>query len=273
MTLGNTIPCFSWTNKKIEPQAVLLCVHGLCLHGGTYKPFGEVMASRQIATYAVDIRGFGAWRHSDLNFPACLKDIRWKIDELRSLHQGLPVFLLGESLGGAISTRYAAEYGDSIDGLILCAPASTLSDYKWEVLWTAMRFLSSPGRRVCLRDSVFRHSPNLVALGSLDPKVRTEFTPSELWHLAAFLRRTSEHLAKIHNTPILFIQGHRDLLVKPSSTVRLFERLPVADKDLVIIGAAQHLIFQSSTVPLKAACLVENWIRDHLPDRSIQQVA
>ncbi len=273
MTSGHTIPCFSWTNKKCKAEAVLLCVHGLCLHGGTYQPFGKLMAKVGIGTYAVDVRGFGAWRNSNLNFPACLLDIKWKIEELRYLHPNVPIFLLGESLGGAISTRYAAEYGDTIDGLILCAPASTLSDYKWEVLWTALKFLSSPSVRVCLRDSVFRHSPNLVALDTLDPQVRTEFTISELLHLADFLRRSCNDLAKINNVPILFIQGHRDLLVRPLSTLRCFERPPVSDKDLVIIGDAQHLIFQSSTVPRKAVYLVENWIKDHLPDRSIRQAA
>jgi alpha-beta hydrolase superfamily lysophospholipase len=267
MPSPDVIPCFSWKSKGLA-KAVLLCIHGLGLHAGTYRLFGEQMARRGVATYAPDVRGFGRWRDTDsciLNFPMCLEDIKAKIEELRTMHPGLPVFLLGESLGGAISTRYTAQYGETIDGLILCAPARELSDHPIELLITLFKFLARPGQKVCLADSVFRNSPNVQELKQIDPHVRTEFTPGELIHLCGFLRGSTRRLAQLPDIPVLFIQGMGDALIKPRTTLNFFERIPTTDKDLVIIGDAQHLIFQNMIVPRKALTLVENWIDDHLP--------
>jgi alpha-beta hydrolase superfamily lysophospholipase len=73
--------------------------------------------------------------------------------------------------------------------------------------------------------------------------------------------------------PVLFIQGMGDALIKARTTMRFFESIPSADKDLVIIGDAQHLIFQNMMVPRKAVNLVENWIVDHVPRNRIRRRA
>jgi alpha-beta hydrolase superfamily lysophospholipase len=234
------------------------------------------MAKRGIATYAIDVRGFGAWRNKEccvLNFPACMQDIRATIAEIRNTHPGAPVFLFGESLGGAIASRFAAAFTQEIDGLILCAPARTLGDYKWEIFWTALRFITRPNDAVCVAESVFKHSPNVVALKKKDPHIRTDFTPGELLHLASFLRKSSKSLAKIDNLPVLFVQGYSDLLIRPRKTLEFFEMIPSKDKDLVIIGEAQHLIFQNTKVPRKAITIVESWIVDHLPAIGLRRIA
>jgi acylglycerol lipase len=276
MAPADVVPCFSWTTAKSSAKAVLLCIHGLGLHGGTYRLFGEQMAKRGVATYAVDMRGFGKWRQTDsciLNFPACLSDIQAKVEELRVKHPGVPIFLVGESLGGAVCVRYAVQYGETIDGMILCAPARDLRDHTMELIGTLLKFLRKPGRVVCLADSVFRDSPNVRALRELDPDVRTEFTPRELLHLCSFLRGSTKRIAKLPNLPVLFIQGMGDALIKPRTTLKFFERIPSADKDLVIIGDAQHLILQNMMVPRKAIKLVENWIVDHVPKSRAQRRA
>lgn len=268
MGATDVIPCFSWTTENGSAKAVLLCIHGLGLHGGTYRLFGEQMAKRGIATYALDMRGFGKWQQTDsciLNFPKCLEDIKAKLAQLRAMHANVPLFLMGESLGGAISVRYAVEFGDTLDGMILCAPARELTDHKGELLITLLNFLAHPRGSVCLAESVFRSSPNVAALKQLDPDIRTEYTPGELMHLCAFLRGSSRRLSRLPNLPVLFIQGMGDALVKPRTTIRFFENIPSTDKDLLIIGDAQHLIFQNMIVPRKAVQAVENWILDHLP--------
>lgn len=276
MAKADVIPCFSWTTTKGPAKAMLVCVHGLGLHGGTYRLFGEQMSKRGIATYAVDVRGFGKWLQTNscfLNFPECLTDIRTKVEQLREQNPGIPIFLLGESLGGAISVRYAVEFGDTLDGLILCAPARELNDHKMEVLLAALRFFTRPSRKICLADSVFRLTPNVTALKQRDPDVRTEFAISELWHLCSFLIGSQKRLARLPNLPVLFIQGMGDALIKPKTTMRFFESIPTADKDLMIIGDAQHLIFQNMIVPRKAVNLVENWITDHIPRKRMRRRA
>lgn len=277
MSQSHVVPSFSWINGNNRPKAVLLCIHGLGLHGGAYRHFGQVMARRGIATYALDVRGFGRWAKTEacyLNFPACVQDIRRKVEEIRAAHPGVPLFLLGESLGGAISTRFAAEFPDSIDGLILCAPAREILDHKREILATLLHYLKQPTKKVCLATAVFHNAPNVVAVKNADPLVRTEFSINELLHLFNFLHGSRKMFSRLSEIPVLFIQGHGDALIKPRTTLRFFESIPTDDKDLVIIGDAQHLIFQYFTPPPKAINLVENWVLDHAPNnRNIRRVA
>ena len=80
------------------------------------------MAKRGVATYAIDVRGFGSWMkaegHEEVDFQACLNDVKTALETIHAAHPGLKVFLLGESMGGAIALRAASMYPQLIDGLI-----------------------------------------------------------------------------------------------------------------------------------------------------------
>ena len=61
------------------PKTVLLCVHGLGLNSASYENFGRRMSGLGIATYAVDVRGFGTWMKLEgkeqVDFNACIDDV------------------------------------------------------------------------------------------------------------------------------------------------------------------------------------------------------
>ena len=52
-------PTVSWLPTDGKPKIALLCIHGFSLHKGCYAAFGKEMAKDGIATYAIDLRGFG----------------------------------------------------------------------------------------------------------------------------------------------------------------------------------------------------------------------
>src|SRR6516225_9557830 len=60
-------PCLSWIDQQTKPKVALLCIHGLGLNSDAYKNFGNRMAHRGIATYAIDVRGFGSWMRAKGN--------------------------------------------------------------------------------------------------------------------------------------------------------------------------------------------------------------
>lgn len=47
---------------KGDPKAVVICVHGLGLHGGCYHHLGTTLSYNGFAVLAIDIRGLGCWR-------------------------------------------------------------------------------------------------------------------------------------------------------------------------------------------------------------------
>ena len=65
-------PCLSWIDPSVTPWAAVLCIHGLGLNSDAYTALGQKMSPLGIATYAVDVRGFGSWMdakgHKQIDF-------------------------------------------------------------------------------------------------------------------------------------------------------------------------------------------------------------
>src|SRR5205823_13958889 len=111
----------------------------------------RALAWHGIATYAYGQRGFGA-------APARGRWVgRWQLAEdlatasrlVRARHPGVPLYLLGESMGGAVVTvAMAGETGTPrpvADGVILAAPAvwgrPTMNVFERAALWLGVHAL------------------------------------------------------------------------------------------------------------------------------------
>lgn len=110
-----------------EPRHIVLGVHGFNDYSKAFDPLAQHLSAELGATvYAYDQRGFGAnpepgvWPGSD----ALLADLRHIAEQLRQRHPGLPLTVVGESMGGALVWVAAAESpGLVADHLVLKAPA------------------------------------------------------------------------------------------------------------------------------------------------------
>ena len=117
-----------------EPRAIILALHGMGDYSTAFALPGPWWAEQGISTYAIDQRGHGRspqrgiWPGSDL----MVQDLEDLVQATRTRYPGLPVFVLGHSMGGAVVIA-AHEGGNlNVDGTILVAPAV------WG--WTSIRF-------------------------------------------------------------------------------------------------------------------------------------
>lgn len=110
-----------------QPRHIVLGVHGFNDYSKAFDPLAQhLVAELQATVYAYDQRGFGAnpqpgiWPGSD----TLLADLRQVAAQLRERHPGLPLTVMGESMGGAVVLVAASEApGLAADQLILKAPA------------------------------------------------------------------------------------------------------------------------------------------------------
>jgi alpha-beta hydrolase superfamily lysophospholipase len=118
----------------------------LAEHGGRYARLAGALNAAGYAVYANDHRGHGrtAANPHDLGFFSATDGWRKCLDDLRSLyrcivadHPGLPVVLLGHSMGSFLARHYAGEHGDELAGLVLSA-----SDGKPSLLARAGRLIA-----------------------------------------------------------------------------------------------------------------------------------
>lgn len=270
-------PCLTWVNQDSEPKAALLCVHGLGLHNGSYEHFGKRMAALGFATYAVDVRGFGSWQkaqgRSDVDFEDCLNDVSDTLKVIHRVHPGLPVFLLGESMGGAIALRVTSKYPELVDGLISCVPSGDRFKQRRTELKVALHMLEGFNKKFDVGTAVIEQAGHnnqaLKDSWAADPLARLKLSPKELIQFQRFMNENHESARTITHQPVLMVQGIADKLVKPEGTMELFKELPTKDKEIQLIKQASHLIFEESqfndqALNDKVTAMVDNWMTGHI---------
>ena len=108
------------------PTAALLALHGFNDYSSSFEEPGKFWAARGIVTYAYDQRGFGAAPDHGLwpGTETLVEDLRSAALLIRERHPGIPVYLVGESMGGAIAlTALGTDDPPAADGVVLAAPA------------------------------------------------------------------------------------------------------------------------------------------------------
>jgi alpha-beta hydrolase superfamily lysophospholipase len=112
-----------------EVKAVVQIAHGLVEHSSRYARFAQRLTDHGYAVYASDHRGHGktssprgSFAHHD-GWQTVIEDLHSVTARARHEQQGVPVFLLGHSMGSFLSRGYAAQYGSELAGLVLSGTA------------------------------------------------------------------------------------------------------------------------------------------------------
>jgi alpha-beta hydrolase superfamily lysophospholipase len=124
---GAGIFVYRWRSQW-SPQAVVQVIHGLAEHAGRYRRLAEQLTAAGYAVYAPDLRGHGRTARSEqeLGFFAehdgwskCGEDL-WKLNQLIAAENpGVPVLLLGHSMGAALARQMMTEHGSAFAGVVL----------------------------------------------------------------------------------------------------------------------------------------------------------
>jgi alpha-beta hydrolase superfamily lysophospholipase len=118
---------YRWLPEK-TPIAVVQIAHGLAEHAARYARLAELLTAAGYAVYANDHRGHGHTAKSpdDLGFFAeqdgwkkCVGDL-WQLNRhIAAAHPGLPIVLLGHSMGSTLAEQFMGEHGDALAGVVL----------------------------------------------------------------------------------------------------------------------------------------------------------
>ncbi|HNB23055.1 MAG TPA: alpha/beta fold hydrolase, partial [Candidatus Melainabacteria bacterium] len=244
-------PCRSWVDPNEKPIAALLCIHGLGLQSNSYEYFGTEQSKRGLAVYAIDVRGFGSWMKAggkgNVNFDEALSDIKQTCESIRAANPGIPLYVLGESMGGAIALRAASMYPELIDGLISSVPAGERFNQGKTSMKVFLNLLSGFNVANVGQDIVNQATQNakLKSQWQGDPLSRLNLSPQELIQFQDFMNMNHEAAKKVASMPVLFVQGNGDQLVKPEGTWELFNDVASKDKSFFAVPG-EHLIFEEA---------------------------
>lgn len=227
---------FSWTAldglnmfakewaPETDPKALIVLIHGLGEHIGRYEHVARAFTSDGYIMRGFDLRGHGQSEgprgHAD-SYDQISLDIDQFIQNARAVHPGLPVFLYGHSLGGALVLYYGETHQGLLNGIIATSPGLAPTNPLPAVKMTAAKVFSriAPGLQM-------KNDLDLTGL-SHDPEVAQRYTADPLVHPLISARLGMElitngnfivgHASQIA-VPLLLIQGSADRLVNPPMT-------------------------------------------------------
>ncbi len=268
-------PCMVWMEPEGPTKGILVCVHGLGLHKGCYRQFAERMTKLGWGIYAVDVRGFGSFmtmpkgaRHVD--FEGCMGDVREAIELVRQTHPGMPVYLVGESMGGGIAFQAASRYADMVNGVISACPASKRQKSMSAAVRVGANLLTGK-HHMDIKPILVNQSTQKEELRQTwlhDPLGRFEMDPMELIHFQLFMDGNYHAAKKMTKTPVIILQGQDDKLVNGKSQEGLIKDIPHQDKMLVYVEHSEHLILEEGQFNDAVIATVSEWLDAHLPEKT-----
>jgi alpha-beta hydrolase superfamily lysophospholipase len=261
-----------------HPAAVLIVVHGFGEHSSRYAVIAQQFATQGVTVYAFDLPGHG--RSPGARGQVCSIDqLAWDVicfgQQVAAREPDQPLFLLGHSLGGAITTRTVmllhdcqlpatAQLRHSLKGLILSAALLGLRAESPFTHW--------------LVPLLGRYSPNLplVRLNSRwisrDPAVVRAYESDPLVYHSKMTAKTIAAIftaiSAIHThwhliqVPLLILHGTADRLVPPDGSQWLYEQAGSANKQIQLYEGLYHeLLNEPEKEAIEQRILAWMWAR------------
>ncbi|HLY07270.1 MAG TPA: alpha/beta fold hydrolase [Rhizomicrobium sp.] len=264
---GAEIPYRLWPAR--EPAAAVLLLHGAFDYAAAFDEVGPKLAQRGFAALAIDQRGFGATR-SRGTWSGTSRMAEDAIDAARILLERTgpetPLFIIGESLGGAIAVHVAAmDRLPNLRGLVLMAPGALASRIRQRLLafmGAAVRLVAGNSEIVFERLAGWELTPAAAIRLIGDPLVMRRIKPEMLFGMAEIAQSAVREASSVA-TPALTVVGGRDELVRLACVRRLFDNL-AGEKCWQVIADAPHLLlhWRRSNEILREAV---GWMTAHLP--------
>jgi alpha-beta hydrolase superfamily lysophospholipase len=257
-----------WLPKGSPSGVVLLC-HGLGEHSGRYGNVVDALVPDGWAVYGLDHRGHGrsAGRRAHLDdYADWLTDYDLFRRTVVVRHEGLPVFLLGHSMGGQIALAYALDHQDELAGLVLSAPALA-SDAVPKALLPLLRGLAkvAPTLRPAGIDATkISKDPAVVAAYQADPLVHHGKPTLGLSARLVGQFDVLPERARGLRLPLLLLHGSADMLTDPAGTRLLEVASGAPDQTVRWYPGLWHEIFNE---PERAGPLddLREWLAAHRP--------
>lgn len=229
---GIRLPTRTWAPKDAPPRAVVVALHGFNDYSNFFAAPGAYLAGHGIVSHAYDQRGFGGApdRGTWAGIDGYARDLTDFVAVVRRRHPGLPVYVLGESFGGAVAMVAATGANPpDADGIILAAPAvwgrSAMTWYERSALWVMSHTLptvalSARGLNIVPSDN----RDMLIALGR-DPKVIKETRVETIAGLADMMDAALASAGRFE-APALILYGGRDEIIPGRPTLEMVRHLP-----------------------------------------------
>ena len=231
-------------SPAITPRAVVVIVHGLAEHLGRYDTVTRELNDAGFTVYRFDNQGHGrseGERGYLDDFQSFIDDADRLVEKARQENPGLPVFMLGHSMGGFITAAYGVKYPGKLAGQVLSGAAVTVLP-----LFDAFKTIDFKGepRVKCPNDlsALICRDKAVVTAYDNDPLVLKETCQSLLGEV--FINGATWLMENLptYDYPCLILHGEGDQIVTPEASRFMFDHIASQDKTLKMYPGFYHEI-------------------------------
>lgn len=252
---GYRLPMHYYPADGGAPLAAVIALHGFNDYSHAWVDAAERWSANGLAVYAYDQRGFGQTRNRGIwpGVDTLTGDLRQFIGLVRQRHPGTPVYLVGESMGGAVIMALLGQpEPPEVAGAVLAAPAVWSRKTMSGVLSGGLRVLLdlAPGL-VLTGQGLHKQASDdiqmLIGLGR-DPLVIKGARVDAIAGLVDLMDAAYAAAPKIR-TPLLVLYGEKDQIVPQSAFEKTVARMGGAP-DIAIYRNGWHLLFRDLQGPI-----------------------
>lgn len=248
---GARLPIRVWRPTTGAPRAVVAALHGFNDYARAFEDAGHAFAKRGIITYAIDQRGFGRapgfglWAGTD----AMINDLSALAETVQARHPGVPLFLLGDSMGGAVvMSALARGFAPRPAGAVLVAPAvwgrKAMGPLKSAALWLSAHTV--PWFRATAEGLGVTPSDNTEMLRRLarDPLIIKATRIDAIWGLVNLMDEAQAAAGRI-KVPVLLMYGNHDEVIPPAPTRAAIKSLTGRGKTrIAVYRSGYHMLLR-----------------------------
>ena len=250
MADGERLPLMVWKGATATPpKAVILAVHGMNGYARDFLLPGPWFADQGFAFYAYDQRSFGRTDKAKRGIwpggNAMADDLKTVYALLKQRHAGAPVFVIGTSMGGAVTMK-ALDQGLSPEGTVLVAPAvwgwRAMNPFLKSTLWVTAHVApaySPTGASLDIYPS--DNIEELRAIGK-DKLYISKTRTDAIYGLVTLMDEAYDAAARL-KSPLLYLYGKKDQIVPPEPTKAVISRLK-APRRVAIYNEGWHMLLR-----------------------------
>ncbi len=212
----------SWSDDSTTPRYIAVLVHGYGEHIGRYEHVAAALIANGAVVYGLDHLGHGksgGERVLVSDFDDVVADVAHLVETARAAWPGLPVVMIGHSMGGMIAARYAQLHRDELSALVLSGAVVG----EFALLRELLALDELPD--VPLDPAVLARDPAVGAAYAADELVwHGPFKRPTVAAMAATIQTIDEN-GSLGDLPLLWVHGADDQLVPIEGTRVGIERL------------------------------------------------
>ncbi|WP_261858988.1 alpha/beta hydrolase [Photobacterium sanguinicancri] len=271
---GKQIYTQSWQPEGNRPHAIVIVVHGLGEHSGRYQNLVQTLLPLNIAVYGLDHLGHGQSEGKRVfidSFDEYIDTLDNYVDQVKETRPDCPLFLIGHSMGGLITSTYLLQHQNKVNGAVLSAPAIQPPAQISPLLIKLGKYIAAIAPAlpaVALDIKGISRDPSVIERYLQDPLVHSGNVTAGLSRQIQLAMDNMAQNAHLINLPLLILQGTEDRLVNPRGANFLVNAVSSTDKTLKQYDGLYHELFNE---PEKEHVLkdLSEWLALHIVDSAL----